>query len=49
MTTGTNIKTPYPIQTSIISTSEEYCKVAVDESCVDIGNEDGISVTSFYD
>ncbi|KAJ5085779.1 hypothetical protein N7532_010550 [Penicillium argentinense] len=48
-TTGTDIVTPYPIQTGIISTCDKFYKVLADDSCSDIANENDIPLPSFYD
>ncbi|CAG8935539.1 unnamed protein product, partial [Penicillium salamii] len=47
-TTGTGVTTPYPIQTGMVATCDEFYKVIADDSCVDIASAKGIPVASFY-
>ena len=46
--TGTGVTTPYPIQTGMVATCDEFYKVIADDSCVDIASANGIPVASFY-
>ncbi|KAJ5538227.1 hypothetical protein N7494_007706 [Penicillium frequentans] len=46
---STGILTPSPIQTGMVSTCNKFYKVITDDSCYDIANDNGISLSSFYD
>lgn len=46
--TGTGVTTPYPIQTGMIATCDDFYKIIADDSCVDIANANKIPVASFY-
>ncbi|KAJ5175095.1 uncharacterized protein N7482_000972 [Penicillium canariense] len=46
--TGTGVTTPYPVQTGMVATCDEFYKVIADDSSVDIANANGIPVASFY-
>lgn len=46
--TTTGVTTPYPVQTGMVSTCDQFYKVVSGDSCVDITSEYGISTSSFY-
>jgi hypothetical protein len=46
--TRTGVTTPYPVQTNMVATCDEFYKVVADDSCVDIANANVIPVASFY-
>jgi LysM repeat protein len=46
--TRTGVTTPYLVQTGMVSTCDKFYKVVADDSCVNIANEYGISMSSFY-
>lgn len=42
------VTTPYPVQTGMIATCDEFYKIIAGDSCVNIANAYGIPLASFY-
>jgi hypothetical protein len=48
-TSGSDISTPSPIQTGMVSTCDDFYKVIPNDSCYDIASNHSIPLSSFYD